>query len=689
MKLLDVLTESKTSLLEQHLAENLVLLESVCVDLTREQRVIVEGIYNDFLPLIEASLNPQQIEKLFTDIEAAAKASGNRSLTGKAVDAGKTAAGATIDTAKKANEIVNKAGRWLQDTTPVKNFDAKFEKLKADISAKLAKDNPKVLAGIETMAKFAKENPGKTAAIIGVMTALSGLAGGPVGGAIAGQVLRGSLELLKGEKLSTAVGKGIKTAAIGGVFGALAGAAIKDVADAFKQSLPTQVPLPNLQGVTRWNHFVTYNGQPIINVHQDLPQATVNRLERISRNIGDLMMNDRRQAASVLDQYYAILNDPNNAREMARIARENDLAKAQYDRLVTQWMDQSREIGIKNQSIKDLANVIANTTGSVIQGAAAASGATPKKTNEKVELTEAEIEQLFEGIWDTIKKGASAVGQKIATAASNVTNKVTVDKMRKAWQAAGSPADSDQIVWVLKQSGVPADVIDTAMKSLTAAPAKAKKPTVKKAATTTKTTATPAAQPVTKPKFRVKAGSSKSTAPTAPAPHTPFKPANPTPKAKPMKTREEYFSEEIKLSKANVNKIFLGVSQDLAKGSIGDTTAAAPAATPANSPNTAARTNSPASTQSAGAAPRTTAAPASGKTNIKGSGNVNKLAQLLPNIKTSQLVAAVGQIKAGQAPSKTSTAVLAQLATELIKADPAATRKVMSVLSTISATNPK
>jgi hypothetical protein len=115
----------------------------------------------------------------------------------------------------------------------------------------------------------------------------------------------------------------------------------------------------------------------------------------------------------------------------------------------------------------------------------------------------------------------------------------------------------------------------------------------------------------------------------------------------------------------------------------------APAATPANSPNTAARTNSPASTQSAGAAPRTTAAPASGKTNIKGSGNVNKLAQLLPNIKTSQLVAAVGQIKAGQAPSKTSTAVLAQLATELIKADPAATRKVMSVLSTISATNPK
>jgi hypothetical protein len=72
-----------------------------------------------------------------------------------------------------------------------------------------------------------KENPGKTAAVIGVLTALASLAGGPVGGAIAGQVLRGASELIKGEKLSTAVGKGIKTAA----FGFIAGKAFEMLGD--------------------------------------------------------------------------------------------------------------------------------------------------------------------------------------------------------------------------------------------------------------------------------------------------------------------------------------------------------------------------------------------------------------------------------------------------------------------------
>jgi hypothetical protein len=58
------------------------------------------------------------------------------------------------------------------------------------------------------MGEWAKANPGKTAAIIGVLTTLAAVAGGPAGGAIAGQILKGAAELMKGEKLSTAVGKG-------------------------------------------------------------------------------------------------------------------------------------------------------------------------------------------------------------------------------------------------------------------------------------------------------------------------------------------------------------------------------------------------------------------------------------------------------------------------------------------------
>jgi hypothetical protein len=91
--------------------------------------------------------------------------------------------------------------------------DEKFEKLKNDINTKFP--DSKLLDGISDLGIWMKENPGKSAAVIGVLTALASLAGGPVGGAIAGQVLRGAAELIKGEKLSTAMGKGVKTAALG------------------------------------------------------------------------------------------------------------------------------------------------------------------------------------------------------------------------------------------------------------------------------------------------------------------------------------------------------------------------------------------------------------------------------------------------------------------------------------------
>jgi len=60
---------------------------------------------------------------------------------------------------------------------------------------------------------------------------VAAIAGGPAGGAIAGQVLRGTAELLKGSKLSTAVGKGAKTAAIG--YG------VGKIADMIKDFMPS------------------------------------------------------------------------------------------------------------------------------------------------------------------------------------------------------------------------------------------------------------------------------------------------------------------------------------------------------------------------------------------------------------------------------------------------------------------
>jgi hypothetical protein len=193
------------TLMEYHILESRKILRESCDGLTAEQQIIVEGIYNDLSPLIEASLAPQQIQQLFGEIEKAATAGGDN----------RTGLGLGVDVAKEANNAINNFGKYLQNTTPVKMFDQKFEQLKAKVGQKF----PKLDQQLTGIGEWAKTNPGKTAAIIGLLTTLAALAGGPVGGAIAGQVLKGAAELLKGEKLSTAIGKGAKAAAYGWLTG--------------------------------------------------------------------------------------------------------------------------------------------------------------------------------------------------------------------------------------------------------------------------------------------------------------------------------------------------------------------------------------------------------------------------------------------------------------------------------------
>jgi hypothetical protein len=111
-------------------------------------------------------------------------------------------------------------------------------------------------------------------------------------------------------------------------------------------------------------------------------------------------------------------------------------------------------------------------------------------------LTEAQINKLFnaitEGPFDTIgsaigrstkaiAKGKAAAGQwaagtkagqaagaiakKIGVTASNLTNKVTADKLMSAWKSAGSPTDSNEIYKLLQQQGVDDAQLSTAFKT--------------------------------------------------------------------------------------------------------------------------------------------------------------------------------------------------------------------------------
>ena len=126
-------------------------------------------------------------------------------------------------------------------------------------------------------------------------------------------------------------------------------------------------------------------------------------------------------------------------------------------------------------------------------------------------LTEAQVKHLFqkleEGpIWDKIKsaggavagaavkgataaagsklgqaaiKGATAAGQKIATGAGNLTNKVTADKLMSAWKKAGSPTDSTAVYEFLKTQGIDENMLKSAFKAAKIPVGRIKKATTK------------------------------------------------------------------------------------------------------------------------------------------------------------------------------------------------------------------
>jgi hypothetical protein len=208
---MSILLEAKR--IEEQFARNQKFYSQLCEGLDRTHVKIIN----------EAQISASQINALFKTIEQTATAGG----------ANRTAVGQGKDVVDAVGKIVKDAAKWVQNTTPVQGFDAKFEQLKGSVGAKFP-ELDKQLTGLGT---WAKENPGKTAAIIGVLTALAGVAGGPIGGAIAGQALKGAAELIKGEKVSTAIGKGVKTAAIG----ALAGGVFNQISAGIDQLLPPEI----------------------------------------------------------------------------------------------------------------------------------------------------------------------------------------------------------------------------------------------------------------------------------------------------------------------------------------------------------------------------------------------------------------------------------------------------------------
>ena len=108
----------------------------------------------------------------------------------------------------------------------------------------------------------------------------------------------------------------------------------------------------------------------------------------------------------------------------------------------------------------------------------------------RIFYTASRIQQLNEGVWDKVKgaagQAAGAVANKAQTVGTNLTTKVTADKLMSAWKKAGSPTDSDAVAAIMKQAGVDDAIIASTMK---AASGQATTTANKTATTTPSTTA--------------------------------------------------------------------------------------------------------------------------------------------------------------------------------------------------------
>jgi hypothetical protein len=505
MKLTNLL-EDNSMLFEQHMNKSQRILSESCDGLNALQRSIVEGIYNDLKPLIEASLSADQIQQLFKGVEQNVSATGNnRTLLGK----GKDVAGKSIEVTKQANEMINKVGRWLQNTTPVKAFDQKFEKLKNDINTKFP--DSKILDGITNLGLLAKENPGKTAAIVGILTALASLAGGPIGGAIAGQVLRGTVELLKGEKLSTAIGKGLKTAALGFISGKAFEMLGDWVAGFREQSIPFGTDDVGLEQIS-WQAQKTMAapGMEWTQTTQGFDALVrPEEAEAIRTAVAGIQNGD----ASAFDSLLAVAREVNSKDYKAGL---DEMVKGAWEATknndsILQWIN-----GIKD-------GVSAAAQGGVAAAGVAADGKPAAKEsvqNKNKPLSEGQVYLIFDKIcvknnsmisegvlfeagdpaapkvsaWDKIKSKASDIGK-------NLTTKVTASKLASAWKSAGSPTDSTELSNFLTKQGVNPEVINKTYSDM-----KLQQPSAAPAAEPAKPNTTPAAQP-TKPNAASSAGS--------------------------------------------------------------------------------------------------------------------------------------------------------------------------------------
>jgi len=487
-----------------------ILTESSYQTLTETQKIYLNRwerelwpLLEEYVKLAEAELTADQINAIFQGAEQRAMAGGdNKTIAGKVGAGVAAAAKLPVDIAKKVDAKINELGRMAQNAGPIKNADAKFEDLKKQITAN-NKDS-KIVQGIQKVSDWAKENPGKASLAVGILTAIAAFAGGPVGGAAAGLILRSTKELLQGEKLSSAVGKSIKTAA----YGAIAGWALDGIGDWLEGLRYDAIPYDKAPGLTTLEVGFTKTFEvPGFSSVKELgsmviPEDQVGEFTRLLDVMRDATAggtSNSPEGINAFNELWTFAKTFDKAEFIADMNLSNEISKA---------------VAVANDQFLSNLEMANSAIAAAAQGSVQASGKqTPIKVGgEEVEPEQGELDLQGGGAkaeesidYETsykylleqyiaeadpaqgelpldnpnslgakmkrgLGKAASAVGGAVKGAAGKAAagvkqvgkdlgNKVTANKLNKSWKKMGEPTDAGSIANILADAGLSSDDI--------------------------------------------------------------------------------------------------------------------------------------------------------------------------------------------------------------------------------------
>ena len=496
---------------------------------TFEQQQVMRQVEETLMPYInqyqklilsEAAVTADQVNSIFTSaVDGHIKATGNPGLLKKSKQA--IAKSLPVKTVRAANQALNDLGKKIQDTEPVQNFDALVAKKIQEMKVKL-EDSPMgaaLVKQVQAYGAWGKENPGKQAIIVAVITLAGGMIAGPAGGAIAGFVMRAGNDLIAGEKLSTAVGKAGKTAAIGALVGFAANwigdniisniemAGIEDI-EAMEASLEAANVEDALAGVT--DEF----GGLVNEVQGSVYYKEMGSINGFTWNYDVILTTDQieaMQAASdavtaagedyspawyeATAKYHELMtgiqNDPNQGAMRAAIdaikeAKATEMTYQQLEQVIGEYDNLEGLVS----NLEQAQGPIAATAQAAVQqadqlkaavhkvgtpdepekpvpaemipaGAGETDGIVPEKPAESIEEDDDHLYELnFAGI-------KSAMGGTLAKAAKAVSDvgSITVDGLMNAWKKAGSPEDSASVRNIAIDAGIGDDIVDNSFTS--------------------------------------------------------------------------------------------------------------------------------------------------------------------------------------------------------------------------------